>query len=76
VKYTVIKVTYACSKGDVVYELAHRSQAQAGAMITDQFAITLTSGKPPGGFAEALTSLVRSNEDDFEWYWPGDNSPQ
>jgi hypothetical protein len=73
VKYTVASATYACSAGDLEYELAHRSQGAAGATFTDQFALTLRQGLPPAGFGEALASLVRSREAEFEWVWPGDD---
>lgn len=76
VNYTVIKLTYACAGGEVEYELAHRSKAGRGATPTDQFAITLTSGSPPPGFADALVSVIRSREAEFEWVLPAANDPQ
>jgi hypothetical protein len=76
VSYTVVKLTYACSGGgEVQYELAHRSRGEGAATLTDQFAITRKSGTPPPGFADALVSLIRARENEFEWIWPGD-SPQ
>lgn len=72
VNYTVIKLTYSCSGSEIEYELTHRSKGGRGATLTDQFAVTLTSGSPPRGFADALVSLVRSREAEFEWVWPGD----
>ena len=76
VNYTVITLTYACSSGEIEYQLAHRSKGGRGATPTDQFAITLKSGSPPRGFGDALISLVRARESEFEWVWPGDNDPQ
>ena len=76
VKYTIINATYACSGGDIEYRLTHRSEAQPGTTATDQFALELTSGTPPRGFEEALVSVVRSKEAEFEWYWPGDDNPE
>jgi hypothetical protein len=76
VNFTVITATYGCTSGEVTYDLSHRSKADRNATPTDQFAITLTSGSPPRGFSDALVSLVRSREAEFEWMWPGDNDPQ
>jgi len=70
VKYTVIKATYACADDEVSYELKHRSQADASSTPTDQFALKLTSGSAPKGFADALLSLIRSRESEVEWVWP------
>jgi hypothetical protein len=68
--YTTITATYACPNGEVVFTLAHRSQGGRSATPTERFAITLQSGSPPHGFADALVSRVRSREGDFEWKWP------
>jgi hypothetical protein len=73
VKYTTIKATYSCGEREIEYELAHRSKAGPDATTTDQFAVTLLSGEPPRDFADALISLIRSREGEFDWYWPGDN---
>ena len=74
VEYTIIRATYACPGGPVVFELAHPSQAGNTATPTKQFAITLKSGTPPGDMADAFVSLVRSREDDFKWTWPADSN--
>ncbi len=70
VDHAVIKATYACPGGEVVFELRHPSKAPAGATETARFAITLLSGSPPAGLAEALTSRIRSGETAFEWRLP------
>jgi len=62
-----IKATYACSEGNVVFQLTHPSNAPAKATHTTHFAITLLSGTPPAGLAEAVEQLVRSREGTFEW---------
>jgi hypothetical protein len=71
VHYTTIKATYACDDSQVEYQLAHRSKAGADTTATDQFAVTLTSGSPPSGFADALVGVIRSREGEFEWLWLG-----
>jgi hypothetical protein len=65
----VIRSTYDCPAGKVVFELRHPSQAPAGAVRTEQFAITLQSGSPPQGLQDALVKLIRSHESDFQWKW-------
>jgi hypothetical protein len=70
VKYTVVKATYACADDEISYELKHRSLGDAASTSTDQFAVKLTSGSAPKGFADALIALIRSREAEFEWVWP------
>jgi hypothetical protein len=67
VDYKTVKATYACSSGDVVFELSHPSQAARDAVRTDRFALTLESGSPPDGLLPALVSHIRSREASFEW---------
>ena len=67
VDHSLIKATYACPGGEVVFELRHPSTAPAGATQTARFAITLLRGSPPAGLADALTSRIRSREMAFEW---------
>ena len=70
VEYTTIKATYDCPGGEVTLQLDHRRNATATSTQTGQFAITVQSGSPPLGFGDALASLIRSQEDDFQWSWP------
>lgn len=70
VQYTKIKATYGCDQSEIEYELTHPGDAGRDAIRTDQFAITRKSGTPPEGFENALVSLIRSREAEFEWYWP------
>jgi len=58
VEYKTVKATYACSSGNVVFELSHPSQAAGDAERTDRFALTLQSGSPPDGFVPALVSRI------------------
>jgi hypothetical protein len=67
VDHAIIKATYACPEGEVVFELRHPDKAPANATRTARFAITLLSGSPPAGLADALTSRIRSRETAFEW---------
>jgi hypothetical protein len=68
---SLIRATYKCSGGEVVFELLHPSTAPAGATTTAQFALVLRSGAPPPGFTDALVSRVRSREGAFQWKWLG-----
>lgn len=65
--YTTIKATYACPGGEAVFEFSHPSTASREAIQTGQFAIMLKSGSPPRSLADALVSLIRSQEEAFEW---------
>jgi hypothetical protein len=67
VDYKTVKATYTCSSGSVVFELSHPSQAPSDAMRTDRFALTLRSGSPPDGLAQALLERIRARESSFEW---------
>ena len=69
VERTVIKSTYKCPDGQVVFELRHPSTAPVGATYTAKFAIMLQSGSPPAGLVDALVALIRSRETAFEWKW-------
>ncbi len=66
-----LHATYKCATGEVVFELRHPGKAPANAIETKQFAITLQSGQPPDGLADALATLIRSHEATFEWKWVG-----
>ena len=73
-EYTNIKAAYKCPAGEVVFELAHASRANAPtAMQTENFAIAVFSGSPPEGLADVVASLVRAHENAFEWQWPADD---
>lgn len=64
---SVIRSTYTCPSGNVVFELRHPSTAPPDAVRTDQFGITIHSGSPPAGLQDALASLVRAREGQFKW---------
>lgn len=64
---TVVRGTYACPGGEVVFELRHPTGAPADATRTNRFAILVTSGTPPPALANELESRVRSREAGFEW---------
>ena len=65
--YAVIRATYGCPQGEVVFELHHPSDAPQGGTATARFAIVTLSGSPPQGLTDALASLIRSQETGFEW---------
>lgn len=69
VEHTIVRATYTCPQGEVVFELRHPGTAPSGATRTERFAITLQSGSPPNGLADALVTLVRARETAFEWKW-------
>lgn len=75
VEFNVITATYSCIYGNVTIALDHRRNATANSTQTGQFAVTIQSGSPPPGFADALTTLVRSQEGSFEWRWPERDAP-
>jgi len=63
----VIRATYQCPTGPVVFGLTHVSAASDGAIQTARFAITLAAGSPPGELVDALVWLVGSRESAFQW---------
>jgi hypothetical protein len=69
--HAVVRATYDCPSGAVVFELSHPSKAARGATQTDRFAIAVQGGTPPSGLADALAALIRSKEAAFEWKWLG-----
>ena len=69
--HAIIRSTYSCPHGTVVFELRHPSNAPGNATHTAQFAIMLHSGAPPDGLTDALASLIRSRESAFTWKWLG-----
>lgn len=69
-EYTKVTATYACPGGDVVLELAHPDVAAGAEVETEQFGITVQSGAPPAGLADAVAATVRSHEDAFQWARP------
>ena len=75
VERSVIRSTYKCPDGDVVFELRHPSTAPAGATLTARFAIIVLSGSPPPDLAGALASRIRSREEAFEWTWTSPTTP-
>lgn len=71
----ILRATYKCSNGEVVFELCHPSKAPAGAVHTEQFAIVTKSGSPPDGLRDALVALIRSREAAFKWTWVAPPTP-
>lgn len=67
VDYTLVKATYACPGGQVVFTLTYPGKATAAAIRTTQFALTLQGGSPPDSLTDALVALIRAREDAFEW---------
>jgi hypothetical protein len=65
----LISSTYHCPSGKVVFRIVHPDNATESATQTERFAIMIDSGAPPTTLTEALASLFRSNESDFEWLW-------
>jgi len=70
VQHTIVKATYQCAGGEVVFELIHPSQASASAAHTERFALRVLSGSPPAALREALTALIRAGESTFVWQMP------
>ena len=66
----VIRATYACPSGDVVFELVHPGNATAEAIQTERFALTLQSGSPSNELVDGLVGIIRSREMSFEWKLP------
>lgn len=64
-----IRSTYRCATGKVVYELTHPDNGDDTASTTERFAIMLRSGNPPDGLEEALVSLIKYREPEFQWVW-------
>jgi hypothetical protein len=63
----VIRATYSCPSGEIVFELRHPDAAPGAPFHTVRFAITPTRGTPPPGFADALLARIRAREAAFEW---------
>jgi hypothetical protein len=74
--HAIIKATYACPGGEVAFELRHPGTAPANATRTARFAMTLRSGSPPAGLADALMSRIRSRETAFEWKLTQSDTPR
>ena len=74
VERRMVRATYKCAAGDVVFELHHPSDAPAAAATTDHFAVVLQSGSPPEGMSDRLVSRIRERESTFEWKWVGPRS--
>jgi hypothetical protein len=76
---TLIRSTYACPTGSVVFELRHVDAAPPGAARTKQFALILQSGAAPDGLTDALLTRIRDREAGFRWKWlagPGTRFPR
>lgn len=72
---SVIRATYGCPDGEVVFEFAHPDYAAASARKTGQFAIAIQKGTPPAGLWEALIEAVRAKEGEFRWERPTPYQP-
>lgn len=71
VAHAVVVATYKCAAGDVVLEITHPLQAGDKAIVTKQFAISHKGGPRSPELAEAVATLVRTREAEFEWKWLG-----
>lgn len=67
VRYTVVEVSYTCSLGDVVVELAHSSEALESEVQTRQFALSVLEGSAPTSLIDVLSTRILEREDGFEW---------
>jgi hypothetical protein len=71
VKYTVVQVAYRCPWGKTVLEFAHIGEIESPDAQTEQFDIKVRKGSAPVNLADVVAEYIRSQEDDFEWTWPG-----
>ena len=76
VAYVVVEAKYTCSFGEVVLSISHSSQVEESVAKTETFAIAVVDGSPTAGFTDAVASLIRSRENDFEWVWPAQDAEQ
>lgn len=70
----VVRVSYACPYGDVVFALVHPTSPWASDVQTDRFALTLQNGTPSDALVGALMSLIRAREGAFQWIALGDEA--
>ena len=70
----VVRVSYACPYGDVVFALVHPSSPWASDVQTDRFALTLQSGSASDALVASLMSLIRAREGAFQWIALGDEA--
>jgi hypothetical protein len=66
----IIDAEYACTAGNVTFELVHPSEAASDDLQTERFAIGAKNGAAPDDLREAIASVVRTEERAFEWIWP------
>jgi hypothetical protein len=71
VNYTVVEAKYRCPWGNTVLEFAHVGTAKSPDAQTTQFDISVRKGSAPVNMADVVAEYIRSQEDDFEWTWPG-----
>jgi hypothetical protein len=76
VKYTVVEVTYRCPFGETVLEFTHVGEVESPDAQTDNFDIKVKKGTAPVNLADVVANYIRSQEDEFEWTWPGVESSQ
>ena len=57
---TLIRSTYSCPSGEVVYELHHADHAPSGATRTDRFSLVAVDGVAPEELTRALEARVRA----------------
>jgi hypothetical protein len=65
----LIRSTYTCPSGEVVYHIVYPDNATETATQTERFAIMVESGAPPTTLVDALASLMQAREGEFEWLW-------
>jgi hypothetical protein len=72
VLHTVVEMSYSCSRGDVVVELAHSSQALESEVQTRHFALSVLDGSAPASLIDVLSARILEREDEFEWVMPAE----
>jgi hypothetical protein len=70
----VVRVSYVCPYGEVVFALVHPTSPWATEVQTDRFALTLQSGAASDALVASLMSLIRAREGAFQWIALGDEA--
>ena len=76
IEKTVVKATYACTRGEVIVELAHPDAAPRDATRTEKLALRIERGTPPPDLESALLSRIRERESQFRWTVYQDRTPR